>query len=437
MRMGEHGRVACPDVSVIMPVHDMPTKLVRRAIRSVLRQDHRGAIEVVLWDDGSRDAALRDAYVRMPGSFDAARSPVGDRTIVTYRTRGRRGIALARNGAVRRARADRLIWLDGDDELPSHAISTLLATADRTGNPYVIGHCRVVYPGGAVQVHRNARYLTAWREDRGSDLDPFAQVVFNTHGGLVRRDLFEKTGGFDPWFSHAELVDWFRRLFRALPRPDAFDVVDAVTYVHHKRPGSHSSDRVRVKRQRVVALQRYARAEGLPAADLDAPMVNAETGCTEYKRVERDSARVEFLAVVPAGPRGGIGDLGAAPARLADVDEPVAPLLDGGTAAVVEEQIEDLGGEVPQGVGDEVAVDDARPRLTGGRTYIGVVEVCADDGVLPVELEREVLELGLGLVDPAHALVEDASRLGPHPWAVGEHDHEGAAPVLEQVGGQR
>ena len=72
MPTGEHGRAACPDVSVVMPVHDMPAKLVRRAIRSVRRQDHAGAIEVVLWDDGSGDPALRTAYERMPGSFDDA-----------------------------------------------------------------------------------------------------------------------------------------------------------------------------------------------------------------------------------------------------------------------------------------------------------------------------------------------------------------------------
>ena len=58
MPTGEHGRAACPDVSVVMPVHDMPAKLVRRAIRSVRRQNHAGAIEVVLWDDGSGDPAL-------------------------------------------------------------------------------------------------------------------------------------------------------------------------------------------------------------------------------------------------------------------------------------------------------------------------------------------------------------------------------------------
>jgi glycosyltransferase involved in cell wall biosynthesis len=269
-----------------MPVHDMPLHLVRRAIKSVQRQDHPGSIEVVLWDDGSRDPVLRAGYVGIAASFAGAVEPVGRRMIVTFRSEARRGIAHSRNDAVRRARADWLIWLDGDDELPQDAISGLLAAVRRSGNPYAVGQCRVVYPGGACQVHRNDRYLAAWRRHRGSEADPLAQVVFNIHGGLVRRDLFDATGGFNPWFSYAELVDWFRRLLLALPHPDAFDVLDAITYVCRKRPGSQSSDRAQVEPQRIVALQRYASAAGVPPAELDAPMVNVETGCPEYKRVE-------------------------------------------------------------------------------------------------------------------------------------------------------
>jgi glycosyltransferase involved in cell wall biosynthesis len=293
-----------PDVSVVMPVHDMPLELVRKAIRSVRRQDHGGLIELVLWDDGSHDTGLRAAYAGVAGWFTDAARPVGERTIVTHRTDECRGIAHSRNDAVRLARAEWLIWLDGDDELPSDAIGKLLAAVRASRNPYAVGQCRVVYPGGASQVHRNDRYLAMWRRHRGSEADPLAQVVFNMHGGLVRRDLFDATGGFDPWFSHAELVDWFRRLFRALPGPDAFDVLDTVTYVCRKRPGSHSSDRARVEPQRIAALQRYARAEGVPPAELDAPMVNVETGCPEYKRVEPAAASPggEFLDGVPACP---------------------------------------------------------------------------------------------------------------------------------------
>jgi hypothetical protein len=298
----EQVNLSLPDVSVVMPVHDMPPRLVRRAVRSVRRQDHRGSIEIVLWDDGSRDPRCREAYAEIGAA--AAVGEAGPRTVLTCRSEDRRGIAHARNEAVRRAGAEWLLWLDGDDELPPDAVGRLLRSVRSSGNPYAIGQCRVVYPGGASQVHRNGRYLADWRRHQGSALDPLAHVVFNTHGGIVRRDLFDKTGGFDPHFSHAELVDWFRRLFRALPRADAFDLLDAVTYVYRKRPDSHSADRARVEPQRREALQRYAAVAGVPPAELDAPMVNVETGCPEYKRVEPEprSARGQLVDLVPARP---------------------------------------------------------------------------------------------------------------------------------------
>ena len=78
---------AFPDVSVVMPVHDMPLALVRKAIRSVRKQDHPGPIEVVLWDDGSRDPVLRAAYAAIAGVVRRRRRPgggAGDR-YVPYR----------------------------------------------------------------------------------------------------------------------------------------------------------------------------------------------------------------------------------------------------------------------------------------------------------------------------------------------------------------
>jgi glycosyltransferase involved in cell wall biosynthesis len=301
--MSTRARENSPDVSVVMPVHDMPLKYVRRAIRSVRKQDHPGAIEVVLWDDGSRDPYRVGAYAAMGTAFDDEAAP-GTRTISTHRGDTQQGIACSRNDAVSRAGADWLMWLDGDDELPTDAVRRLLGSVRRSGNQYAIGQCRVVYGFGVSQVHHNEQYLAAWQQHRGTENDPLTHVVFNTHGGLVHRELFERSGRFRPEFTHAELVDWFRRLFRALPNRQAFDVLRSVTYIYRKREGSHSSNRTLVRSQRVEALQRYASAEGMPPAELDAPVVNIATGCPEYKRVERDqeSAGVEFLDRVPARP---------------------------------------------------------------------------------------------------------------------------------------
>ena len=113
-------------------------------------------------------------------------------------------------------------------------------------------------------------------------------------------------------------------------------------------------------------------------------MVNVETGCPEYKRVERDpdSAGVELLRAYQRAQEADSGIWARRRPGSRTSHEPVAPLLDRGTAAVVVQQVEDLRGEVPHGVGDEVAVDDARPRLTCRGTHVGVVELGPDDRVL-------------------------------------------------------
>ena len=124
----EHGERTFPDVSVVMPVHDMPVTLVRRALRSVHRQTYPGVIETILWDDGSRNPYRRGAYAALESWHDNATVPAGHRVIVAHRTQEQRGIARSRNDAVAHAGAEWLLWLDGDDELPPEAISSLVTS---------------------------------------------------------------------------------------------------------------------------------------------------------------------------------------------------------------------------------------------------------------------------------------------------------------------
>jgi glycosyltransferase involved in cell wall biosynthesis len=148
MSSSEHGKTPFPGVSVVMPVLDMPVTLVRRAIRSVHGQDYPGAIDIVLWDDGTRDPYRRGAYAALGDGCDETDGAAGDRMVVTYRTQEKRGIARSRNDAVERAGAEWLFWLDGDDQLPPQAISVLVAAVHKSGHHYAIGQCRVVYRRG-------------------------------------------------------------------------------------------------------------------------------------------------------------------------------------------------------------------------------------------------------------------------------------------------
>lgn len=88
-----------PHVSVIIPTYNR-AHLLERAIKSVLRQSY-SSLELIVVDDGSKDETpmviskypLR--YVRLPSN---------------------RGVALARNRGILKARGNLIAFLDSDDE---------------------------------------------------------------------------------------------------------------------------------------------------------------------------------------------------------------------------------------------------------------------------------------------------------------------------------
>ena len=248
---------AWPRVSVVVPVKDTETELLLRAVTSALDQDYPGNIEVVVFDDGSSKEQHRTN-----ATFLAALPRPAGRTLRTGRRSENRGISTTRNDAVRIASSNWLVWLDSDDELPADAVRLLVAAVvadDRVR--LVAGQCRVVFPGGR-RVHRNDGFLKNWRKLRGSRYDPALSTVFAVHGSLVRRDLFQEVRGFDPTMPYGELTDWFLRVLAAADT-DELAVVPATTYIYHRRPASHSADRVQLEHHRQRALSRYARAIGL------------------------------------------------------------------------------------------------------------------------------------------------------------------------------
>ena len=241
----------------MVPVKDTEPELLVRAVCSALQQDYEGDIEVVVFDDGSS----KDRH-RVNATFLAALPRSAGRTLRVGRRSENRGISATRNDAARIASSNWLVWLDSDDELPVDAVR-LLADAvvadDRVR--LVAGQCGVVWPDGR-RVHRNDRFLKHWRELRGSRYDPALSTVFAVHGSMVRRDLYQQVSGFDPTMPYGELTDWFLRVLAAA-QTDEVAVVPATTYVHHKRPASHSTHREQLEHHRQRALIRYARAIGL------------------------------------------------------------------------------------------------------------------------------------------------------------------------------
>jgi glycosyltransferase involved in cell wall biosynthesis len=211
-----------PTVSVIVPARDAGTTIA--ATLAGLAAQERAPDEVIVVDDGSTDATAALA---------------GAAAVVTRVLRGAgAGPGAARNAGAAAATGDVLAFLDADCEpQPGWLRAGLAALEDadlvqgRTTPP----------PGAAVgPFDRTLWVLAPWG-------------LFETANLLVRRDLFARVGGFEPWLSPArskELAEdvWFGwRAVRAGARTAFSD--DAL--VHHavfaRGPRGYVAERLRLR----------------------------------------------------------------------------------------------------------------------------------------------------------------------------------------------
>jgi len=140
------------------------------------------------------------------------------------------GVARARNVGIARTETPYVIVLDADDRLVPGALEKLRAplAADST-----LGFA-----------YGRMRFFGDWEgELRFPPYDPYALLYRHTIGlsALVRREVLEDTGGFDPDFRHFE--DW-ELWVNALAHGWRGKQVDAVTveYRRHSR-SKHTEDR--------------------------------------------------------------------------------------------------------------------------------------------------------------------------------------------------
>src|SRR5215471_11277777 len=95
-----------PEVSIVLPTHDRPGPL-RAALESLLRQEPRSRLELIVVDDG--DSGEARSYL---DELERAGRIVGLRT-------GGRGAAAARNAGLAAARAPVVACTDDDCEAPA------------------------------------------------------------------------------------------------------------------------------------------------------------------------------------------------------------------------------------------------------------------------------------------------------------------------------
>jgi cellulose synthase/poly-beta-1,6-N-acetylglucosamine synthase-like glycosyltransferase len=211
--------VADPLVSVVIPTRDRAVML-DDALASVGRQTYARWEAVVVNDGGARVAlpaalAARIALIEFPEA---------------------RGVARARNEALRAAQGEVIAFLDDDDIfLPEH-LATLVGALREGGAGFActrsVGVEERLEHGARVELRRGMPY-----EYRYSRALLLVRNLIPTANWGVRRECFQRLGSFDETLACAEDWDLLLRLSAAT----ALRSIPAVTAEMRVRPGSHDS----------------------------------------------------------------------------------------------------------------------------------------------------------------------------------------------------
>jgi glycosyltransferase involved in cell wall biosynthesis len=229
------------DVTVVITCFNYG-RYLPEAVQSALGQE-AGSPRIIVVDDGSTEPETLKALDQLPSGIDLVRQP-------------RTGVSVARNVGLARVQTPYAFVVDADDRLTPNALEVL--------------RCPLEQDQGLGFAYGRMRFFGDWEgELRFPPYDPYALLYRHTIGlsALMRREVVETTGGFDPAFE--EFEDW-ELWVNALAHGWRGVQVDAVTVEYRRHRGSkQAADRHRY-RQMFGALRRkhssvYAKRNELAA----------------------------------------------------------------------------------------------------------------------------------------------------------------------------
>jgi glycosyltransferase involved in cell wall biosynthesis len=182
-------------LSIVIPAKDRAPEL--EATLTALRQVAPAGCEIVVVDDGSRDAT---AEVARRHGCRVVRHEVN------------RGAAAARNAGAREATAPLLLFIDSDVLVPAGLVEEVLRAFDDPGTQALSGLLAPDSLHGNFASQYDALYMHYQYWTHPPDFH-----VFYTSCAAIRRDLFLAHGGFDENYKGAGIEDmeFGQRLRRA------------------------------------------------------------------------------------------------------------------------------------------------------------------------------------------------------------------------------
>ena len=277
-----------PLVSVVIPTWNR-RDLIRQAIGSVAAQTF-DCWELIVVDDGSTDdtaamvKAMNDARIRL---IELDHSGV---------------VGHLRNVGAAAAGAPWIAFLDSDDLWLPDKLQVQLGALKASAAGWCYGACEMLAPGGEVTPIRAGQFLPL----SGDILEDLLSDRTGAYVGtlVVRRDLFQKVGGFDESLANREDLDFELRLAAIA---EAVAVAEAVTRVREHegrrtRELSFPHERTALVYERFR--KRFPKGQAAMLARNKEATLLAQAGA---QRIERrhfaKAARLMFRAMALGAPR--------------------------------------------------------------------------------------------------------------------------------------
>jgi len=183
-----------PSISVILPVLNEQSHL-ESSVRSILSQDYKGPIEVILAIGPSKDKTLEIAE-RMAAS--------DSRVVLVENPTGKTAVGL--NLALKKTMNPVVVRVDAHAEIPDNYLSLIVEVLNKTGAVNVGGVMaavgKTIFEKSVAGAMRSAFGVGASRFHAGGEAGPVDTVYL----GAFRREALLAIGGFDERFTRAQ--DW-------------------------------------------------------------------------------------------------------------------------------------------------------------------------------------------------------------------------------------
>jgi len=233
-----------PLFSVLLPVYRTPLPFLQECINSVVSQYH-SAWELLIVDDGSNDRALTTALEQAAAK---------DNRIKLLPRSENGGIARATNDALATAKGDYVVFLDHDDRLRPHTLSTL---ADRLIREPDLD---VLYTDEDKITTTGERVFPICKPDFSPEY--LLGVMYVGHALCVRTTLARACGGLDPAFDGVQDYEFLLRLTEHTKR---ISHIPRILYHWRMLPGSiafRSDEKSNIDALHAAAVQNHLKRIG-------------------------------------------------------------------------------------------------------------------------------------------------------------------------------